>query len=134
MNTVFTVFAKLRGNFATEIEANQRAEFIIKNVDSFHQIFHPYVGRPFPLTQSDKFSNVVEEINIKEAIQKSFSKDIKNKEKKDRKDKQEILDREQKLMEETKREDEDPYEHYTILKNKKAQLTWTFFGTQKEDG
>ena len=29
-------FAKLRGNFSSEIEANERAEFIIRNVDSHH--------------------------------------------------------------------------------------------------
>ena len=45
-------FAKIRGNFATPIEASERAEFLIRNVDSYHQIYHAYVGRPFPITTS----------------------------------------------------------------------------------
>jgi len=49
-------FAKLRGNFSSEIEANERAEFIIRNIDSHHQIYHTYVGRPFPITNSSKYS------------------------------------------------------------------------------
>ena len=36
-------FAKLRGNFASEIESTQRAEYLIKNIDSYHQIYHTYV-------------------------------------------------------------------------------------------
>jgi hypothetical protein len=47
-------FAKLRGNYASELEAKQRAEAIIRNVDSYHQIYHTYVGRPFPVTASSK--------------------------------------------------------------------------------
>jgi hypothetical protein len=31
---------KIRGVFATEDEANQRAEFLIKNNDSYHKIYH----------------------------------------------------------------------------------------------
>ena len=49
-------FAKLRGNYSTQQEADQRAEFLIRNVDSYHQIYHTYVGRPFPMTASSKYS------------------------------------------------------------------------------
>ena len=35
-------FAKLRGNYASELESNQRAEYIIRNVYSYNQIFHTY--------------------------------------------------------------------------------------------
>lgn len=49
-------FAKLRGNFDSEMECNQRAEYLIRNVDSYHQIYHVYVGRPFPITSSSKYS------------------------------------------------------------------------------
>ena len=58
-------FAKLRGNFASEIEANQRAEHLIRNVDSYHQIYHTYVGRPFPITSSSKYSADTTEIDIR---------------------------------------------------------------------
>ena len=37
-------FAKLRGNFNSEMESSQRAETIIKTVDSFHKIYTTYVN------------------------------------------------------------------------------------------
>ncbi len=55
---------KVRGVYATEEEANERAEFIIRNVDSYHEIFHCKVGRPFPITDSNEFANTVKSIDI----------------------------------------------------------------------
>ena len=43
-------YAKMRGNYPNELEANERSEFIIRNVDSYNTIFSTYVGRPFPIT------------------------------------------------------------------------------------
>ena len=49
-------FAKVRGSYLTEHEANDRAEYLVKNVDSYHPIYHARVGQPFPLTESSDFS------------------------------------------------------------------------------
>ena len=128
-------FAKLRGNYATLTEADQRAEYLIRNADSYHQIYHTYVGRPFPITFSSKYSAETNEIDIRRETTESISTSVKSKKDEEMKVVQEIKDKEEKLLEESKkaREDDgireievDPYENYITLKVKKAQLTWTF--------
>lgn len=42
-------FAKIRGVYSTEKEANDRAVYLIRNIDSVHTIHHVRVGHAFPL-------------------------------------------------------------------------------------
>jgi len=119
-------FAKLRGNYSTQIEAVERAEYLIRNIDSYHQIFHTYVGRPFPLTLDSKFSAETCEVDIRKEITKAVSTDIKDKKDEERKVMSEIKEREEKLKEDVKIEEADPYDEYITLCVKKAQLSWTF--------
>jgi len=119
-------FAKLRGNYATEQEAEQRAEFLIRNVDSYHQIYHTYVGRPFPMTASSKYSADTNEIDIRKEMTESISNDVKQKKQDDLKTIQEIKNREEELLADTKKEEVDPYDEYITLRVKKAQLSWTY--------
>lgn len=125
-------FAKLRGNFATEMESNQRAEYIIRNVDSYHQIFHTYVGRPFPLTTSSDYSAVTEEIDIRKETTSTISNSIKEKKEIEQRQIQEIKEREEKLLAESKQETTDPYEEYITQKVKKAQLIYTYLEHEKK--
>jgi hypothetical protein len=125
-------FAKLRGNYSTEIEASQRAEFLIRNVDSYHQIYHTYVGRPFPITSSSKYSAETSEIDIRKETTQSISNDVKNKKEDEDRQIREIKEREEKLIEESKREQVDPYDEYITLKVKLAQLSWTYLEHQKK--
>lgn len=119
-------FAKLRGNYATEQEADQRAEFLIRNVDSYHQIYHTYVGRPFPMTASSKYSADTNEIDIRKEMTESISNDVKQKKQDELKIVQEIKKREDELVADTKKEEVDPYDEYITLRVKKAQLSWTY--------
>jgi len=119
-------FAKLRGNFSSDIEANQRAEYLIRNVDSYHQIYHTYVGRPFPITVSSSYSAETAEVDIRKETTKTISSSIKNKKEEEQQQIREIKDREEKLLEESKRESSDPYEDYITLRVKKAQLSFTY--------
>ena len=119
-------FAKLRGNYASELEASQRSEFLIRNVDSYHQIYHTYVGRPFPITASSKYSAETDEIDIRKETTKAVSQNIKDKKQEDQQIVAEIKQREENLIEESKIGEEDPYETYITLRVKKAQLQWTF--------
>jgi hypothetical protein len=119
-------FAKLRGNFSNEIEANERAEYLIRNVDSHHQIYHTYVGRPFPITISSKYSAKTEEIEIRKEMTKDISSNIKDRKVDEHKVIQEIKDKEEKLKEDVKQEEVDPYDNYITLRVKKAQLSWTY--------
>lgn len=125
-------FAKLRGNYPTDQEANERAEFLIRNVDSYHQIYHAYVGRPFPCTVSSAYSDETSEIDLRKSMTESVSASIKQKKKSESQQVKEIEEREKQLLAESKREEEDPADFYTTLRVKKAQVTWTYLETQKK--
>lgn len=125
-------FAKLRGNFATELEANEQAERLIRNVDSYHQIYHTYVGRPFPLTTSSDYSKEVNRVDLQKEMASSISDDVRKKREKEQKEIEEIKNREKELMEDVKKTEENRDDHYTTLRVKKAQLTWTYIETEKK--
>lgn len=125
-------FAKLRGNFASEIDANQRAEYLIRNVDSHHQIYHTYVGRPFPITTSSQYSGKTEEVDIRKEMTKSISENVRSKKEDDQKTMKDMIDREEKLKEDVKKEEVDPYDQYITLQVKKAQLSWTYLEHKKK--
>jgi len=131
----FYGFAKLRGNYDSVAEANDRAEFLIRHVDSYHQIYHSYVGRPFPITDSTDCSLNIDQVDMKKEIKESVSHNVKNKRTKEEREMQEIKDREEELLSDVKREPEDPTllkDTYITLQVKKAQLTWTFLETEKK--
>jgi hypothetical protein len=125
-------FAKIRGNYASEMEASQRAEFLIRNVDSYHPVFHTYVGRPFPITTSSKYSAETDEIDIKKEATKAISSSIKDKKDEELKTIREIKEKEEKLLAEAKKEDVDPYEEYITQRVKLAQLQWTYLEHQRK--
>jgi hypothetical protein len=125
-------FAKLRGNYASELESNQRAEYIIRNVDSYNKIFHTYVGRPFPITVSSQYSSVTEEIDIRKEASSTISNSIKDKKDIEQQQINEIKEREKKLIEESKNNEVNPYDEYITLKVKLAQISWTYLEHQKK--
>jgi hypothetical protein len=125
-------FAKIRGTYQSELEASQRAEFLIRNVDSYHKIFTVYTGRPFPLTESSDYSSEVSEIDIKKDMAKNISHSIKDKKEEELKEIREIQQREKNLIEESKREEVDPYDEYITQRVKKAQLVFTYLEHQKK--
>jgi hypothetical protein len=125
-------YAKIRGSYQSELEASQRAEYLIRNVDSYHKIYHTYVGRPFPLTESSSYSADVSEVDIKKDMAKNISHSIKDKKEDELKEIREIQQREKNLIEESKREEVDPYDEYITQRVKKAQLVFTYLEHQKK--
>lgn len=125
-------FAKLRGNYATEVEANEAAERIIRNVDSYHQIYHTYVGRPFPLTTSSDYSKEVTKVDLQKEMATSIGEDVRKKREKEQSDIEEIKNREKELLADVQKKEEDKDDYYTTLRVKKAQLTWTYVETEKK--
>jgi hypothetical protein len=127
---------KVRGVYATEEEANERAEFLIRNVDSYHDIYHTFVGRPFPITTSDGFSQEMKRIDIRKKTTEVISEDIMNKKNQEKQEMKEIQEREQQLLDESKRaqsgEPRDLFEEYITENVKRAQLAWTFHETLKK--
>lgn len=127
---------KVRGIYATEEEANERAEFLIRNVDSYHEIYHAYVGRPFPVTTSDGFVNDIKKIDIRQKTTDVISEDILNKKRQEKNEMMDIKEREKKLLDESKRaqagEPMDIFEEYITENVKRAQLVWTFHETREK--
>jgi hypothetical protein len=125
-------FAKLRGNFDNEIDADAQAEKIIRDVDSYHKIFHTFVGKPFPVTTCSDFSGEISQIDLKKSVTDSFSQDVKKKREEEQKQIEEIQQKEKELLEDVKKDKENPDDAYTTLRVKKAQLTWTYVETEKK--
>jgi hypothetical protein len=125
-------FAKLRGNYATEMESNQRAEYLIRHVDSYHQIYHTYVGRPFPITNSSDYSAVTDEIDIRKDTATAMSNAVKDKKEIEQQQIKEIKEREKQLIEESKQEEVNPYDEYITQRVKKSQLMFTYTEHQKK--
>jgi hypothetical protein len=126
-------FAKIRGNYATAQECEERSEFLIRNVDSYHGIFKCYIGRPFPITVDPKYAAKVDEIDIRKKAGEVISEDVKAKRQEEKREIEQVKEREKKLLEESKEDFiPDPYEKYTVLRVKKAQLVWGYSQTMKQ--
>lgn len=127
-------FGKIRGTYNLPQEAEERAAYIIRNVDSSHQVFHAYTGRPFPITTSSKYSAETSEVDIRKEMTSATSNNVKERRKTDEQTMMEVKEREEALIAESKMdpEDADPYDEYITLKVKKAQLTWTYFEHKKK--
>ncbi len=123
---------KIRGTFSSIQEMNERAEDLIRNHDSYHKIFHGFVGKPMPLTLKSDWSKDVEEIDIKKAVTKTVSDHVKEERMKERQQVQEIKERERNIRESVEEEATDPYEKYTCLRVKKAQVIWGFMEHSKK--
>ena len=123
---------KVRGTFATEDEAMQKAENLIRNVDSYHSIYNTYVGRPFPLAVSKKYVTNTTEVDIKKKVVEDTSAEVRKKRDEERKVMKEIQEREKELLADVEKKEEDPYDLYTELMVKKAQLSWTYHETLKK--
>jgi len=127
---------KVRGVFATEEEANERAEMLIRNHDSYHEIYHAFVGRPFPVTNVDGYERELQTIDIRKKTVRLISEDIMNKKKTEETEVREMQEREQKLLDQSKRAKEelpeDPYEIYITNQVKRAQLIWTYRETMQK--
>ena len=129
----FYGFAKVRGSYATVQESEERTEYLIRNVDSFHKYYTGYVGRPFPLTLSSSYSKESTEIDVRKKATETISENIKKQKADEQKQIKEIKDREKMLLDDTTNKKEDnPYEVYTTLKVKKAQLTYTYLEHTKK--
>lgn len=127
-------FMKCRGSFHSIEEANERAEFLIRNVDSYHPIQTGYSGRPFPVcVDTKKFVQETHEVDIRKKAVDTISEDIKQKRIQEKKEMEEIKEREKKLLETTGDDYEpEPMEKYTTLHVKKANLVYTYIKTKEK--
>lgn len=125
-------FMKCRGTFFTQEEADQRAEWIIRNVDSYHTIQTSYTGKPFPIcADTKKYVQDTNAVDIRKKATETISQDIKDKRYEEKRTMQEIKEKEKKLLESTGEDfKEDIEDVYTTLMVKKANLIWTYVETR----
>jgi len=122
---------KCRGTFASVEEANSRAEYLIRNVDSYHQVYTGYVGKPFPFSINNKYVKETKEVDIKKKMADVINEDVKTKREEEKKEIETIQQRETNLKQEIEQESA-PEEVYTTLRVKRAQLIWTYVNTKKK--
>lgn len=75
-------FMKVRGSYATEEAANERAEKLLRSVDSAHKYQICLVGNWAPLAVSEKFMQDVNEIDL-DGVYDAAEKDAEKKRKQD---------------------------------------------------
>jgi hypothetical protein len=127
---------KIRGVYASIEEADERAEYLIKNVDSYHSILTTFVGRPFPLIECDgeKYGAKLNKIDVDKKTEQVISKDVKQKREQEHKEMADIKKREENLKKDVKREVEEiPLDEvYTTLRVKRSQLIYTYVDNQRK--
>ena len=126
-------FAKLRGHYETDHEAIDKARHLIQSVDSYHKISVYPVGRPIPITLNSEYAATTTKIDLKNKVVSTVSEDIKQKREKEKAEIDDMKRREKQLLDEAKPDYKpDPYEEYTTLRVKKAQLIWTYNRTREQ--
>lgn len=122
---------KIRGVYASVAEADERSEYLIKNVDSNHVILTTFVGRPFPVIPSgaDSYGAEVRKIELSDKTQQTLEADDRKHREDERRQVEDIKKREQNLVKDVEIHDsERPIdEQYTMLRVKLAQLTFTAY-------
>ncbi len=118
---------KVRGNFATQMEAEQYAQFLLRNHDSLSDYDITYVGRDFPLMKDNScYTKETTEVNLKAQVDDITKAHMKTKRLEERKEKEEVEKRHHKLISkrssDEKDDDEasDPLEVYTKMRTKRA--------------
>ncbi len=119
-------YAKVRGSYETDHEAASREDYLIKNHDSYHVIQTGFVGRPFPVTLDPKYSAKTKEIDVRKKMAQDITQDLKSNKHEEEKEVREILDRQQKLLEESRKGEIDSYDAYITQQVKKANLVWRY--------
>jgi len=94
-------FFKCRGTFHNLDSMNQRAETIIREVDSHHELFHGLVGAPLPFTLSVDYCEETEDIDIRDSAIKSISNSVAESRERDRRVMKDIKQREMQLLDDT---------------------------------
>jgi len=116
---------KFRGAFGTLEEADARAEYLIRNVDSLHEIHIGYVGKEFPLTLDPLYFNETHEINLKKKMDTVAKSHVAASNEKEKQDIENLKKRERELLETSKQSPEDmkvSLDHYIALKVKCANI------------
>lgn len=118
---------KLRGNFKSIEEAEERAEHLIRTQDSYNEIFTVRVGQTIPLTKKSELAEKVNFIDLNKHVNSIVSENVKEKRRDEEQEMKTLHSRERKLLDENQEilkgeYKEDTLDAYIMKKTKKAQL------------
>jgi hypothetical protein len=127
-NGIYGAF-KIRGNFKSVEEAEERAEYLIRTHDSYNEIFTIRVGQTVPLTKKSELAEKVNFVDVSKQVSSIVSDNVKDKRAKEEEEMKTLHEREGRLLKENdeilKGEyKEDTLDAYIMKKTKKAQLMY----------
>jgi len=128
---------RLRGNFGTELEADKWSDMIVRDFDNFAEIDYVYVGNDFPLMDTNEiYTRTTREIDVRKLTNDVVKAAQKEKEHKERKEIEDIQNRERKLLDKTHSQEEDEsyddLDFYVKLRFKKANALYTIHEAEKK--
>lgn len=116
---------KFRGSFATEDEANEHSEYLIRSVDSIHENLIGYVGREFPVCV-DGWVKETKEVSIRMTMDAAAHAEIKKQRAADAEEMKQIQIRQRELVADTKKiktvETESDLDAYIMIRVKMANI------------
>jgi hypothetical protein len=114
---------KVRGTFPTMNEADKWAEHLVRNYDSYADIDFVPVGKDFPvMVDNTIYVETTREIDVRKKIEETVKEHIKNKKEEEQREIETIQERQNKLLNEHKEEQQEDMDldYYTQLRVKKA--------------
>jgi hypothetical protein len=121
---MFGVF-KIRGVHPSDADANSRAETLVRNVDSYHPIYHGMVGRAHPLVPDpDKFTRESKEVDIRAHVGSLINDSVKAAREREQKELEEGNKRQKDYLtgESEEKSNNREIDEYTELQVKRANL------------
>ena len=143
---------KSGGNFEDMCDADERAEEIVREYDSYNRIRMHRVGEPVILTVDPRYNLTDEEhcnevdvngqrtapdVNTDPAVAASTAERLtrealQERRKADKKEMEAMREKEQNLQRDVNELADSPEEVYTTLRTKLANLTWTYIQTRAQ--
>ena len=117
---------KFRGAFPSSNEAETYAEKLLREYDTYADIDLVFIGKEFPvMVDNTIYTKSTREIDIRKKVDDMVKADLRTKKDKEQKDIEDVMQRQQKLLDKTHAEEkEETYndiDYYTTLRVKKAQ-------------
>ena len=116
---------KFRGAFSTQDEAENYAQYLITEIDSYSEISVCRIGSEFPLMLDDSaYTEATREVDIRKKMDDTYKANFKKKREEEKKQMKEIQERRQQLMDPTHSKAQeravDDLDLYIELRIKKA--------------
>jgi hypothetical protein len=116
---------KQRGTFSTPTEAEEWAENIIRNTDSYNENIIGYVGADFPLSIDSKYCLSTKEVDVRTKMDTISRDNIRAQRENDKKEMEEVQERRRNLLadtEQSKAEVTNDLDYYITLRVKRANI------------